>query len=617
MVFKGQVEFIIVFALLLIGAVAAYVALQNVSVQPPPPSGIAEEVKTVKDSVNNLITAAVQDQMGELYASGGVINPSSGESVKFGQVRVRLWSTCSEIDLPSIRMELEDGIANYIKYNLQDQGEFFGKDVDFDLDRLDVDVNILQDRIDVTVDLPTEVEEYSVPQPYTASVSTRLHDIMEFGHDFVNYLDSSEFFEYATLDSIYNSDSESPDWMPMVNMQTGCGNVLTKTRQDLLNSMEKMIKAVVISTAWNEVPVYGDDPVYALAEINGRMYPEIDLDMDSPVKYGDWDLESNFAVTPAPPIIVEPTRVIPFLDVCVVPVAVMYSVRYPMVFSVRDTETGEFFNFATMVCIDRNKPSEGELDVLGNEEYARECIEESNCHYRINVSDSEGKPVEGATIIYDICDLGETDSEGISEGDGPCLTLGQLNVYAPGYRNHGEVAGSGDLAYLNITLKEVAGEVSVYFYGVNTIAGDSLGSGDFDGYTVSGSPAKITATGNYIVSSKFEPVNPNRYSGDQYSVMLNNIDSGNELQDSVTETGFYPKEFTVYSEVFDNSTQQRVGVTEGTFTFSEGDEEVYVYVPVAEGISGSINKTEASEMTSALASCGIAPVSSGEQEVSC
>lgn len=610
---KGQVEFIVIFALLIIGAIAAYVALQNVSIQPPAPPGIADEVKTVKDSVTNLIIAGITDRMKTLYANGGEMNPTTGNSIQFGPDNVRVWSSCVEFDPPSIRMELEQGIENYIKFVLQDQDEFFGKDVDFDLARLNVDINILQDRMDVSVTLPTEMEDYSIPQPYTVSYPTKLYDIMGFVYDFSLHLNESNFFEWATIDSIYNSDPDSPYWMPMMNFNVDCGTVVKKTRSELLEGMRRMIKAVVMSTTWNEVPVYFDDPVYALGEVNGKMYPNINLYYVYPES---WDLDSNFAVFPPSPIIVEPKRLIPFVDSCVVPITVFYTVKYPIVFSVEDSSTGQLFNFATMACIQNNYPSTGEMTVVGDPEYDQECVQEANCHYRINVTDSDGNPVEGADILFDICDFDRTDSSGISEGNGPCLSLGQLNVYASGFMTYGEVVGIGALASKNITLVKTSGEVNIHFYGVETVPSGYLGEGKYSSYSATGSAGKLSEFGEYNAFIQFDPISPNRYSGQEYPIMTNNYGS-NGYEDDITVSGFYPKEFQVSGQITDNSTYYTSGMFNSTFTFAEGTGDIYVYFPVVTGLTESLNDTEITALTDAVRACGFAMVSSGKQELSC
>lgn len=627
---KGQVEFIAILAIILIAIVVVVLSLQQTGVTPPEVSGIEQQAKTVKDSVNTLIKTGLKEQMKIIYNQGGTLSPQNTLNVDFGMFKVPVWQACDQVNIPDVAKEIGAGIASYLRANLKDEEEFFGKKTSFDFSKMEVDVDIFKDNLRVKVYLPTTIVDYNIPQPYEVSVPTKLYDILDFSRNFVNDNTQGRIFEGALIRcmSKFPVDPKSEDWLHYTGTLTKCGERIFKTKNDLLPPMQKAIKLTVAQTLWNEKPLRSIDKncFTPINVVGGKAYPDLEVYFEYPPSW-DSKLSQNFFFTPDPVNFVS-TTIMPFIPICVAPYYVAYSVRYPVIVEVVDSLTNQIFKFAVMSEIVNNMPGncsyelgEGELD------YMESCVNNANCTAKVTVKDTEGNPVEGADVVFDVCDVGSTDSNGVVEGRIPC-GVGELHVYKTGYKSFGDFLPANQLEDITVEIMKVQDNITLHFYGVPLTCGNPNGFGtnnlDCSNYTVEGKPSPITNLGELIVFSTFMPQKKSVFVPEDVDLILTNEVNGSPVDIAAFE-GLYPNGFDV-SAFVTRKFEIMMGYIDSSFQLETDDKDVYIYMPVVlkmedlleeRDLNESISQDESEQLTTVLRNCGIEPVSTRPQNPTC
>jgi hypothetical protein len=631
---KSQVEFILIVGIMVILIIIAIFVLMLTIVTPPKDTGISEEIKTIKDSVTNLVKTGAYEKLQIVYNQGGYsdtsllsINPS--QKIKFGGLEIPLWQGCNDISIPNINYEIGKSIEEYLKKELKPKMEFYGKKVNFDLTEMNVSVTIVKDKVNIEVNLPSRVENYTIPQPYSISMPSKLYDIKNFAKDFVNDTNKSRFFETLTVASMIESNPESGNWLPVSGVRIGCGNTLHKTRSELKPAMNAIIEYTVTHTAWNiETIRLAMNPFYPINETGGNRY-DMEVTFHYPEEwYADTDrFDDNFAFSPDP-LIVIPKPVVPLVPFCIASYGVSYSVQYPVVISVKDPILNHWFKFAVFVSIKDNQPSNCSAQLFSGEtESTQMCDANALCKISLNVKNSTGDPIKDASVMFYICSLGRTNSNGTVSGNVPCMAS-ELKVFKEEYKSYGNFLAANQIKDFNITMLKRIENLTFHYYGVPIMAYNPAGSGVYNNYTILGPPVPISIvpiyTGapppfleKYEASIFFLPNRPNLFTGEDATIMVMNTDESGNIIDVQNETGFYPADFRVTAGVLKKEGDEDKLATGyfdvANFQLNENDRDLYIYLPVVllEGLSpltDSVSDSETGKLTYGLRSCGVEPV---------
>lgn len=485
---KGQVEFVVIIALVIIAIAVVIIASRQAVVPPSVTPTLTEEAKTIKDSVVNLIRAGVQDKLLLIYNQGGTLKPSL--PVKFGVFDTQVWSACGETNIPDVSQEIGAGVWAYLRENLKDEMEFYGKNVKFDFSKPKYEVDIFKDRINIRVYLPTKVEDLDIPQPYEISVASKLYDVLDFSKNFVSDNSKTRFFEMVTLTSMIHSNPENEAWVPVAGAQTGCGNILFKTRNQLLPGIKGIIKYTVSHVVWNTKPLrLAENPFYPVTSVGGKLYPDTQVTFAYPPSW-DAEIDKYFAFSPDP-LRVIPKPLMPMIAFCMGPYSVAYSFRYPVVVMVEDAALNQWFKFAVMVDIQNTQPGNCTAEFGKTSDYAKTCVADAKCDARITVKNTTGSPLEGADVGFYICDMGTTDTNGVVSGKIPCM-ISELHVYKKGYRSFGDLLRSDEVEEKTVTMEKIEDVITIYFKGLEAEAKNKNGEGKYGTYTIKGSSKDIT-----------------------------------------------------------------------------------------------------------------------------
>jgi|GEM_PF-1750075 len=621
---RGQVELVAIAAVILIAIIAVILSLQLTMVEPPEGTGIEEEAKLVKESVNSLIRTGLKEQMYLIYNQGGMLDPPTGghQSVEFGMFDVPYWQACDQVSVPDVESEIGNGMGIYIRHNLEPEEEFAKKTVLFDFSKMDLDVDIFKDSLRVRINLPTTIEDYSIPQPYEVTIPTKLYDILDFGRNFVNDNSQGRIFEGALLRCMlkFPTDPDSSDWLRPFGVLTGCGERIFKKKSDLLVPMRKAVTLSVTQTLWNEQPLRSIDrncftPVNL---VGGKIYPDLGVYFEYP---SSWDLDRHFFFSPNPVNIIS-TNMLSLAPVCLTPYQVSYNVRYPVVVHVEDSMTNQMFNFAVLVDINSTMPGGCPFE-LGEEgtDYTELCVNNANCQAKVTVKDREGNPVEGADVTYDICDVGRTDVNGVAEGPIPC-GLAEIHVYRNGYRSHGDFLPASEMEDITVELTKIQDSLNIHFNGVPLRCDSPTGDIELDcaNYDVIENPQPITDIGDLTIFTTFSPQDKSIWVPEDMDLIFDNTVNGSPVDLSV-QGGLYPNTFDVSAFVTRNF-EIMTGYFDSSFVLGENDRDIYVYMPVVtmigdETINDSIAQDESEQLTTVLENCNILSVSTSPQTPDC
>ncbi len=586
---KGQLEFVAIAGLVLVVLVAIVFLLSQFVTDVSVPTGIEQEAKTIKDSVNNLIKAGLTEVMVKVYDQGGYISLSGVETVKYGPVTVPVWQACGKLSVPDIEEEIALGVSQYVSKNLGEEEFFFGKRTVFDFGEIQSGVKILRDRVLVELYLPTSVEGYDMPMPYTAETESDLREIMDFSKDFVNDAGESRFFEMITLTSLFFSNPYSTRYAPLIGTEVGCEKNSVIGRDQIVPSVESVLNYNAGHFLFNVKPLRSaSNPFYVIQTVGGKSY-DLQMMMDYPED--DWNLDSSLFFSPDPvkiqpkPLSVDTGEIsIPMPLVCIDVYGVTYSFRYPLVAAVRDEVLGQWFKFAMMVEIDGNRPGDcgGMLEGGARNEM---CLD-AGCMINITVIDEKGEGVPDASVVFQECDLGTTDARGNLKANVPC-GVSEISVSREGFRSFGDFTSYHELVNRTIRIRRMK-NVTIHFYGLPLRASvyDSDNPGRFDGYYYDSGVGirpidEFNRTGLYIT---FRPTERNMFTGEYVNMLITNVVNftSGEAARNVTTAGLSHGTFEVVG-IARNRTSAGEFET-GYIDFSElntgNHEEMFVYVPV-------------------------------------
>ncbi len=621
---KGQVEFIVIIALVVVAIVAVVLASRQAAIQPSITPGLTEEAKTIKDSVVNLIRAGAKDKLLLIYNQGGVLKPGS-PTVTFGMFDTQVWSACGESNVPDVSKEIGAGVWAYLRENLEDEMEFYGKKVTFDFSKPKYEVDIFKDRLNVRIYLPTKVEDLDIAQPYEISLNSKLYDVLDFSNNFVSDNAKNRFFEMVTVTSMVHSNPDSEAWVPVAGVQAGCGNILSKTRSQLLPGIKGIIRYTVSHVVWNTQPLkLAENPFYPISSVGGKFYPDMQVAFAYPDSW-DSEIDKYFMFSPDP-LRVIPKPIMPLIPICMGPYSVAYSFRYPVVVMVEDTTLGQWFKFAVMVDVQNTQPGNCTAEFGQESEYTKTCVTDAKCSAKVTVKDTAGKPIEGADVSFYICDVGKTDKNGVVEAKIPCI-VSELHVYSTGYRTFGDLFRSDEVADKTVTMEKIEDTITIHFKALEAEASGTGSNGVYGSYSIKSASKDLTAFGDRKLTLflTFSPEDPNYFTGEDSAIVLTNYDESGGLLTATQTPGIQPVEYRITASLSDTTDEENsmpVGYIDTQFEIKEGKKDIYVYLPAVLKADGSdlpapgIDPAEAAKLTSLVkAKCGGQAVS--DSELSC
>jgi len=390
---KAQIEFIYILAI--IGVLVMLVSLSyfkesNLSrdhvSEGKLPANVEEEMKLVKDSMINFMRKAAYETLKIVEMRGGYLEQDEFEagSFIFMNDNVPYWVKCDTTYIPSedeVKSRIEKKIKEYIQTHRDEIESIFGKNVFFDLNNTRVEANILDNKINFNIYLPTTVRGYSVEQPYTFSMTTEFGRIYDFARDFAISQSKERYFEYFTLASIYTSaiigkietDEAHPSLPVLEDLLShrcteGIEERIDRSKDMLSEYLEKVIKHALTNVLW-WVPMPDQSgtnytKTFSIESVNGKKYT--DLNEPGPRYNITFTLPDNFSINfnkeihvglSDPLVYIERTTCSKTnFDACIRTYSFDYDFTFPVNVRVKDKFLNQYFNFGVMSSIKNMLP---------------------------------------------------------------------------------------------------------------------------------------------------------------------------------------------------------------------------------------------------------------------
>ena len=586
---KGQVEFIVILGLIVVGIVAMYYALPAITTPAAPPA-VASEQQTVKESVNNFIKGGILETIRVLGKNGGYTFAQSN-SVEYLGSKVPFWHYRGTQSIPNYQQNFALSLTEYLRANKDSLAESLaGKGVTFG--DPSVSVNILNSQIIATVSMPTSVKEYPIAQPYSVTIQSNMGEVYDFAKKFVNVVGTQRYFEYFTMSTMMFSDIEdNVRKVPLFIFLSECGDVVFKTYEDVRPEVMNAVRTTLAHTylpgkSPTNVASTTSYPKYVVPGVDGKPYTNIDVRFQLP---DGFDLtEDNFQMDPDNIMMVaEPLGP---TGICYAePVYVRYYLNYPVVVDVKDPLTGNSLRFAFEVFIKDNGPAD--YGAVGYELPAPTYCDDPACIANIKVVNAEGGAVPGAMIKFMGCDY-RTDNAGVYQGLIPC-GLGPAVVNTREYCKFSQSMSASDLYDATLTLKRKP-VTNLYFHEV-VVQNDSV-------------------NGQYIILP-----GDIRWLGADRAVGLNLFDfdlGETHYRMFDTQTGLItemcPGAYNLGVTLSNTELTERYGALYGVLELEEAAANMHVYIPTFYGFQ-ALTDDEAYQvgtiLTNVLRQCNISPLS--------
>lgn len=599
---KGQVELVVILALLVVIVV---VVVSQMNVFAPTETS---DSRLAKESVEGLVRMAAYDTLDRMSMYGGYLSPDDFVTgyVYLNGKEVPYWQQGGDVTYPDKSANFMEGVRLYLEENKADLEASLNN---VSLGEVSVSAPVFQnDRITVNVYMPTVIRGVPYNTPYVVTIPTRFSEVYDFGKNFVTYEVTERPLEYFTLSTMFLSPMVNGfHEIPYAEVALDCGHFLFTNSFDVKPKVESAIRKTLAYTYMpGKVPLNTlrttNHPKYSLEAIGGNSYPSIDMNFELP---DDFELTylSEFEMSPDTiTIVAEP---VPFTGICMSdPVDINYYVRYPAIMRVKDTETGNYLQFAIDVYIKDNKPGVWSSGVGGYEtDEQKEVCEESYCTYNISVTDLDGDPVSRASVKYMGCFLGTTDSSGELNGYGPC-GLGMLRIRADGFGEYERFLSYDQLVGAEFQLSRMV-PINFIFYEV---------------------PVDVVGDNKYMI--QYGAISPLEDS----AVMMNFLSGSKSFEifsmeaamsyNLITEGDYYVGLSLVSSDL---NVLEGGLISDVTVSYIDGLEgqTVYVYIPRSINFNGVTDDGEIRRLSalysSVLNECGIGPLTTEEfvQETAC
>ena len=368
---KGQVEVIAIVGIIV---VAAVVVILSTQVAEPPsfvPLDVQQDHQAIKNFLATVATGSTEDTLKLVEGHGGYLTVGllgdEAEVVPFtlfldDSNGVPLWQQCGDTEIPPkslVNDLIGIAVTRHILDRVSEVQSLSGKPVVVDTNALRVTTAILDGRIQTAVELPVSVDGYPIEQPAAVvNVPTQLSEIYDFASDFAEEMANTRAFEIFTRNAILHSRT-----LPTVGVLTDCGtdDDIHLTGQLVDEGLMRAVRSAKSPSLWTSMVdqtagsgLENEPKIYAIESVNGNHYPDLEVRFDLPLEYeitgsDPINFENPEVVARVPGLEAEGLET---TDVCLAVYNQVYSVAYPVVVSVFDEDTKQWFRFASFVHLD-------------------------------------------------------------------------------------------------------------------------------------------------------------------------------------------------------------------------------------------------------------------------
>jgi hypothetical protein len=356
-----------------------------------------------------------------MYNQGGYADATGVKRIEYAGNDIAYWQTCADVSIPDVERNLETHIENLLKSSLPARTDIAGKIVTFDKSLVSADAQIFDNRITLSVTLPTVFEGRAMPQPYTIDLRTSLGRISDFAGDFARFQADYRALDTNLLRLIPRSNPKSePEscWLPTKGVIFE--GSFSKSWGELRECMQRLIIHNLAHTYEWEKPTLIDGKMphnmldeswlFQVVKSDGTwgQYKELEIEFHyggEERKLSRSNPELFFGTSPDP--VKESGESFSMIGYTIGPMLaydVKYDVSYPVVVSVWDPLLERSFKFTTFVNIKGSGASDDCQAQVGLPSgYDQKCILGATEDMRLTVVDHNDLPLSGVKIWYDSC----------------------------------------------------------------------------------------------------------------------------------------------------------------------------------------------------------------------
>ena len=248
---KGQAEMALILGLLVIAVIVGIYSYSSFTTPGSAPLAISEEQRGVEAYVRDAILSSTTKALGKIYSQGGFYDTQDAtKTLDYANSDVAYWQICDQsVNIPNMDEEVAEGVEDQLLKNVPEKTDIAGRQVEFEFENLHVDARVYENKISITVNLPTEVDGVHLPQPFRLDVDSKLGRIYNFANDFANYQKAYRVVDVSLLNHINISNPDEEDegacWLPTVGMIT---NTLRRSWSRIEECMQKQISHTLTHT---------------------------------------------------------------------------------------------------------------------------------------------------------------------------------------------------------------------------------------------------------------------------------------------------------------------------------------------------------------------------------
>lgn len=291
---KAQMEVFVLVGLIFLAASVVYLAYQALTFTPDSaPIGISQEEKLLREPISNLFKTGAEEALRIIEFQGGYSNFGSLEdetmeqttTVSFLGGNVRYWSQCENTYIPDMDTEIIPRFESYIRKFIEERLpvliEDSYRDVEMNIEDLDLDVRLTDNGMIVTINLPVTIEDYALNPAYVINVPTKFRKLYEFGRDFSIDQAANRHIEYFTVSSMYFS-RDLATW----GYLTSCGETLIQMQEQTAEGLENAISYTLMNTFfWKTADQQMEINEYYIPTVNGKKYLEFSPRLNVPDRF--------------------------------------------------------------------------------------------------------------------------------------------------------------------------------------------------------------------------------------------------------------------------------------------------------------------------------------------
>lgn len=442
---RGQITFYVVIGILIFAMIVLVIGFRNQvfktawDIERFRALDIPEQASAIQENILECVGEISEEGVLRLTSQGGYIElpqdtypqtpinkfSNSLQVLPKSDIKVAYWSYLSANNVPKknvpSKQDMEKELSDYMDKNLVrciNNLTAYSK-YNVEVGQALTETEIENDRIKYTINFPVHVTfndfEFNFPVFYYEQ-AYRLGYLYDKANDILDNLNSKNFLEEKTLDalSVYQS-------IPFSGTETTCSPKIwlkPNVEQEIKKALGLNIPFIHVSgTSFKEGSRYF--VIDALSNKDSSLSVKFDYLQSWPF-YIEVQ-PSDGIVLKTEPILPQNIKELSYISslLCITDYRFIYDLRYPVLVTLRDTNSGDLFQFAYLAVIDNNQPK---LDVLS------EDITEPNTdmicaslgsEQTVSVVESAGQgliPSASAEVQFkcanSLCNLGKTTQKG-------------------------------------------------------------------------------------------------------------------------------------------------------------------------------------------------------------